>query len=228
MIIRANSFSGVMKVRTPQPIDVQPTLREQPRDTRLYESIETSDRGDLLFSPSPFAAPNSRSTLKFHHSLLFTLLLINPHATLPHGRPSPGPNLEAPSPSNRRSAPSPTTNAPPLTAHCPFFRLRELNSFASYHIHPTPAVSCDYALFAQRRAAIPPIFNGFRTLSIARAVYPLCRAFPALGCSDPVNSCVCIGLPPLCRPFALFTSLVSFVFNSLRPLFQKHPGWGVA
>jgi hypothetical protein len=38
---------------------------------------------------SPFAPPNSRSTPKFRHSLFFTLLPINPRATLPHGRPVP-------------------------------------------------------------------------------------------------------------------------------------------
>jgi len=32
-------------------------------------------------------------------------------------------------------------------------------------------------------------------------------------------------LRPLCRLFALFSALVSFVFNRLQPLFQKHPGW---
>src|ERR1700687_38596 len=61
--------------------------------------------------PSPFAAPNSHSPPKFRHSLLFTLLPINPRATLPHGRPRPRPNLEALSPSTRRSAPAPTTHS---------------------------------------------------------------------------------------------------------------------
>jgi hypothetical protein len=82
--------------------------------------------------------------------------------------------------------------------------------------------------FAQRRAAIPPVFNGFRTLSIATGVYPLCCVFPSLQVLKLANSCVCIGLAPLWRLFALFSALVPFVFNGLRPLFRKHPGWGVA
>ena len=40
------------------------------------------------------------------------------------------------------------------------------------------------------------------------------------------NSFVCIDLAPLCRLFASFFAFVSFVFNCLQPLFQKHPGWG--
>jgi hypothetical protein len=34
-------------------------------------------------------------------------------------------------------------------------------------------------------------------------------------------------LPPLSSLFALFSALVSFVFNRLQPLFRKHPGVGV-
>ena len=63
-------------------------------------------------------------------------------------------------------------------ARCPlccafslFPGLEHANSFASYHIPATPAVSCNYALFA------------------------------------------------------LFSALRSFVFNSLQPLLEKHPGW---
>src|SRR5216683_1273343 len=41
----------------------------------------------------------------------------------------------------------------------------------------------------------------------------------------PANPFVCIGLEPLCRLFLLFSALVSFVFNRLRPLLRKHPGW---
>jgi hypothetical protein len=33
-------------------------------------------------------------------------------------------------------------------------------------------------------------------------------------------------LQPLWPPFALFFNLLFFIFNSLQPLFQKHPGWG--
>src|SRR5712692_2532048 len=50
-----------------------------------------------LFDPvhfslrSPFAAPNSHSTTKIHHSLTFTLLLKNTRATLHHVRSRPRP-----------------------------------------------------------------------------------------------------------------------------------------
>jgi hypothetical protein len=33
-------------------------------------------------------------------------------------------------------------------------------------------------------------------------------------------------LQPLCPLFALFSTLLSFVFNNLQPLLPKHPGWG--
>ena len=80
--------------------------------------------------------------------------------------------------------------------------------------------------FAQRRAAIPPIFNGFRTLSIAtRVYYPPNVPF---GTSPPQclggKSHVLRDLQPLCRLFALFSALPSFVFNTLQPLLRKHPG----
>jgi len=79
--------------------------------------VSLMNSGDRLVA---FAAPNSRSTPRFHHSLLFTLLPINPRATLSHGRRRPGPNLKAPSPCTRRSAPPPTN--PPLTAYHPPLR----------------------------------------------------------------------------------------------------------
>src|SRR6266436_9625737 len=72
-----------------------------------------------LFRSSPFTTPNSRSPPKFDHSLSFTLLLKYTRATLHHGRPCPGPSLNAPSPSNPCSAPSlpATRDCEPLTTH---------------------------------------------------------------------------------------------------------------
>src|SRR4029077_18796527 len=68
----------------------------------------------------PFAAPNSQSTPKFHHSLLFTLLPINPRATLPHGRPVPAQisklPLRLPPAAHRRQLP--TTHHSLPTTHC--------------------------------------------------------------------------------------------------------------
>ncbi len=99
------------------------------------------------------------------------------------------------------------------------------NSFACYHIPATPAVSCNYALFAQRRAGIPRILNALRTLSIATGCTPsrgsiLVRA-PCLGASvaSPLVSYSC-GL------FVLLKKVKSFVINQIQPLFAKHPGWG--
>src|ERR1700674_2681767 len=76
--------------------------------------------------------------------------------------------------------------------------------------------------FAQRRAAIPPIFNGFRTLSITTGVYPSIIPDDRLSGFQHVNSFVCKRVEPLCRLSARFPALVSFIFNGLRPLFRKH------
>src|SRR5467141_2656793 len=86
----------------------------------------------LLFGSSPFAAPNSRSPPKIYHSMLFTLPLTYPGATLHHGRPCPGPNLEAPSPSTRRSAPP-----LPATIHYPLPTLPATHSLVA----PVSAIS---------------------------------------------------------------------------------------
>jgi hypothetical protein len=80
--------------------------------------------------------------------------------------------------------------------------------------------------FAQRRAAIPFSFKDLRTLSIATGVYPSIIPDYTLSGFQPVNSFVYKSLVPLCRLFALFSALVSFVFNRLQPLFRKHPGVG--
>jgi len=53
----------------------------------------------------------------------------------------------------------PTTHYPPLTAHSLFSCLQTLNSFASYRIPATPAVSCDYALFCATALADPSYFQ---------------------------------------------------------------------
>ena len=122
---------------------------------------------------------------------------------------------------------------------CPFSRLQTLNSFASYHIPATPAVSCDYALFCAtaRRYPLPfqelaHSFYHHRGVPSATSVLltprPLCCAFPSPRVLKPANSFVCIGLEPLCPLFLLFSTLVSFVFNRLQPLFRKHPGGGVS
>src|SRR5712671_3533396 len=81
---------------------------------------------------------------------------------------------------------------------------------------------------APRNARIPSALNSLRMLPVATGVYP-----PSLPTTDfrafqRANSFVSIGLPPLCRLFALFSAFVSFVFNRLQPLFQKHPGGGVS
>src|SRR6266446_823959 len=73
-----------------------------------------------------------------------------------------------------------------------------------------------------------------------------CAYFSSLrGCTYPasiliqdfaafVSQCLCgksrvlRNLQPLCRLFALFSALPSFVFKSLQPLLAKHPGCGVA
>src|ERR1700693_4783531 len=67
--------------------------------------------------------------------------------------------------------------------------------------------------FAQRRAPIPPIFNGFRTLSIATEVYPSRVLVP-------------VGTGPFARPTLLATRTCGLFhpslpsFSSPRPLFS--------
>ncbi len=57
-----------------------------------------------------------------------------------------------------------------------------------------------------------------------------CGGAPSISAPCPLCLCgkshVLSSLPPLCRLFALFSAPPSFVFNRLRPLFPKHPGWG--
>ena len=77
--------------------------------------------------------------------------------------------------------------------------------------------------FAQRHAAIPPIFNGFRTLSIATGVYP--SSFPTFRRLD-LQTCQLFYFQRLAASWPFFCELPSFVFNRLEPLFQKHPGGG--
>jgi hypothetical protein len=82
--------------------------------------------------------------------------------------------------------------------------------------------------FAQRQTNIPTILNSLRTLFIVTGVYP--STFPSsdFQVSHCAKSFVCISLLPLCRLFALFSALASFVFNRLEPLSTKHPGWGTS
>jgi hypothetical protein len=123
-------------------------------------------------------------------------------------------------------------SARPSTAHYPLPTF--VNSFASYHIPATPAVSCDYALFCATTRRDPSYFQWLShsfyrhggapsaTSVLLNSVPSVLRFSPILGCSrlpTPVFASVC-------RLFALFPALVSFVFNSLQPLFRKHPGWG--
>jgi hypothetical protein len=150
-----------------------------------------------LFSSSPFAAPNSHSTPKFDHSLTFTLLLKNIHATLPHGRPYPGANREARSWSTRRTPSAPDVQTSPPSFVAPLFSYSYKPIFPQllyFHIHTNPPGSFRFR----------PMFHALK------------RA----------NSFVCIGLEPLCRLFLRVSALVSFVFNRLQPLFQEQPGWG--
>ena len=82
--------------------------------------------------------------------------------------------------------------------------------------------------FAQRRTNIPTILNSLRTLSIVTGVYPSSCPTSDFQTSRHAKSFVCIGLLPLCRLFALFSALASFVFNRLESLSTKHPGCGTS
>jgi len=51
------------------------------------------------------------------------------------------------------------------------------------------------------------------------------RFFPSSGAQASQLFCL-HRTGPLCRLFALFPAPVSFIFNTLQPLFKKHPGGG--
>jgi hypothetical protein len=92
---------------------------------------------------------------------------------------------------------------------------------------------CKPSSFMQLRALLrngAPLsllfFNSFRPLSIATEVYPSVIPDDRPSGFQRVNAFVYKSLAPLCPHFAPFSASVSFVFNRLQPLFQKHPGWG--
>src|SRR5260370_8002242 len=94
---------------------------------------------DFSLRPVPFAAPNSRLPPKIYHSLLFSLPATSSRTTLPHGRPTLGPNLEVaplPAPSRRRSYysthHSPRVLFPPASTSLP------LRPYASRPLHLPP------------------------------------------------------------------------------------------
>jgi hypothetical protein len=138
----------------------------------------------------------------------------------------------------RPRLPAAALRPPLLTTHhslptfCSFKRSTPLLPITSLQPQQFHAITHS---FAQRRAAIPPIFNSFRTLSIVTGVYPsatpvllaprpLCRAFPSPRVLKPANSRVCIGLPPLCT-----LSCTRFLcFQQLAASFPKTPGVGVS
>src|SRR6266436_10304204 len=88
-------------------------------------------------------------------------------------------------------------------------------------------------LHAPRGASIPSALSRLRIFPVTTGVYVL-HQHPYSRLAASVSQCLCgkshvlRNLQPLCRLFALFSALPSFVFKSLQPLFAKHPGWGVA
>src|SRR6266436_3624967 len=86
-------------------------------------------------------------------------------------------------------------------------------------------------LHAPRGASIPSALSRLRILPSPRgwtySTSILIQDFAAsVSQSLGGKSHVLRNLQPLCLLFALFSALPSFVFNSLQPLFAKHPGWG--
>ena len=57
----------------------------------------------------------------------------------------------------------------------------------------------------------------------ARSVAEAIEETSPAACTAPALT---LALSITCSLFVLLPQLVSFVFNSLRPLFRKHPGWG--
>jgi hypothetical protein len=96
-------------------------------------------------------------------------------------------------------------------------------SRSSLPVYSPQCAAAYYPLYPPRTTYCPLPPSATSLLRLQRS---LCCAFPRPRLLKPANSRVCIGLPPLCRLFALFSAFVSFVFNRLRPLFTKHPGVG--
>jgi len=197
--------------------------QDGPKPPRHRERFRLRDALPSVCRP-PFAAPNSRSTPKFHHSLTFPLLLVNAGATLQHGRSSSGASSKVPSSFARRKCANQTACRSPTVWS---FGIRR----GRYIAFP-PAYSQSRANATMESVITTPLF-------LITSMQPLCFhviahsfasalscAFSLLGARKHANSFVCIGLEPLCRLFAPFSAHGSFVFNRLQPLFRKHPGWG--
>jgi hypothetical protein len=105
---------------------------------------------------------------------------------------------------------APSVLRPQRSLCCAFSRLTPLLPITSLQPQQFHAITHS---FAQRRAPIHPIFNGFRALSIATGVYPS-RVFDTLGAGS------------LARPTLLATRTCSLFhvslpsFSSPRPLFS--------
>jgi hypothetical protein len=208
---------------------VLPFNAPNPRSTPKFALF--ASRSVSTGRPLPFAARNSRSTLKIHHSLTFALLLKNTDATVPHGCPCPGPNLETPSSSAHSSAPPfPTTHYPPPTTHSLLFA-----PLFSYSLAP---------IREGYKSLLPPTRPHRFLFSLLSCTYkslfpqPLCfhidlrcpGVSPKLLCACPSVRRVSVANPffsSICRLFALYLHLSPFVFINLEPLFPKHPGGGM-
>jgi hypothetical protein len=112
----------------------------------------------------------------------------------------------------------PSVLRPQRSLCCAFFRLTPLLPITSLQPQQFHAITHS---FAQRRAAIPFTFNGFRTLSIATGVYPSIIPDDTLSDFQRVNSFVYKSLAPLCRLFHSF--LHSFpLFSIACSLFSEN------
>jgi hypothetical protein len=78
----------------------------------------------------------------------------------------------------------PTAHYPLLTTHSP---LPALNSFASYHIPATPAVSCSYALFCATARRYPLPFQALAHSFHRHGVYPPPVRCPLLAAHYPLS-----------------------------------------
>ena len=96
------------------------------------------------------------------------------------------------------------------------------NSFPSYHIPPTPVFQAVTPSFVRRPSTIPPVFNNFRTLSVATGVVPLSVSL-SVELRLPVPALHCLAVLPV-SGWSVSRTIVRFV-RSVPTIERSHQGF---